>query len=232
MMNYYTKTIKTALLTAGLCALLGGTLSAASNDKPIDLTADTVEYNGQSGLVTASGNVTMLQDGAKITGAQAEYNAKTQAGTVTGGVVADKDDMHMTADTVKTAGANHMVATGNVVAVKADKTLTGPMVDYYSDQNYVVVPSNAKVVMSDGTMTADKLEAYLTENHLIGTGNVHILSQTRNMEAFGNQADYYGQDQGKVILTGNAIAIQDNNTIKSNRLTLYLADNGQAKASE
>lgn len=230
MMNYLKKW-KVAALTAGICMVFGGTLYAADN-KPVELTADTVEYNSQSGMVTATGNVVMIQEGARITGVRGEYNSKTQAGTVSGNVVADKEDMHMTADTVKSLDANHMLATGNVVAVKADKTLTGPIVDYYSDKNYVIVPSNAKVVMADGTMTSDKLEGYLTDNHLIGTGNVHILSPARNMEAFGNQADYYGQEQGKVILTGNAVAIQDNNTIKSNRLTLYLADDGQAKAKE
>ncbi len=219
-----------ALLTAGLCVLITGTLSAAQT-KPVDLTADTVEYNSKSGLITARGNVVMLQDGARITGAEAQYNSGTQEGMVTGNVVADKEDMHMTAATVKTAGKDHMIASGGVAATKADKTLTGPVIEYFADRQYMLVPSAAKVVMKDGVFTSDKMEAYLNEDHLIGTGNVHIVSAPRNLEAFGDQADYYGKEDGKVILTGNAVATQDNNTLKSNRLTLYLAD-GQAEVKE
>jgi len=226
----HTKRLRMALLTAGLCALVTGTLSAAQT-KPVDLTADTVEYNSKSGLITAKGNVVMLQDGARISGAEAQYNSGTQEGMVTGNVVADKEDMHMTAATVKTAGKDHMIASGGVVAIKADKTLSGPVIEYFADRQYMLVPSAAKVVMKDGVFTSDKMEAYLNEDHLIGTGNVHIVSAPRNLEAFGDQADYYGKEDGKVILTGNAVATQDNNTLKSNRLTLYLAD-GQAEVKE
>ncbi len=117
------------------------------------------------------------------------------------------------------------------MATKADKTLSGPVIEYFADRQYMLVPSAAKVVMKDGVFTSDKMEAYLNEDHLIGTGNVHIVSAPRNLEAFGDQADYYGKEDGKVILTGNAVATQDNNTLKSNRLTLYLAD-GQAEVKE
>lgn len=228
-MMKYTRKIKTALLAVGICAALTGTLYAAAN--PVDLTADTVEYNSQSGVITATGNVVMVQSGARLTGARAEYNSKTQEGSVTGNVVADKEDMHMTAAAVKTVGPNHMIATGDVVAVKADKTLSGPLVDYYSDTNYILIPSDAKVVMADGIFTSDKMEAYLNEDHLIGTGSAHIISEPRNLEAFGDRADYYGKEDGKVILSGNAVATQDNNTLKSNRLTIYLAG-GQANVKE
>ena len=232
MMNdNYMKKMKTALLTAGLCVLLSGTLYAADN-KPVELTADTVEYNSQSGVINATGNVVMVQEGTRMTGAHGVYNSKTQEGTVSGNVVADKDGMHMTAETVVTDGKNHMQATGNVVAVKEDKTLTGPLIDYYTDRNYAIVPSDAKLAMQDGSIiTANRMEAYMTEDHLIGTGNVHIVSPPRNLEAFGDQLDYYGKEDGKAILTGNAVATQDNNTLKSNRLTIYLAD-GQAKVKE
>jgi lipopolysaccharide export system protein LptA len=216
------KKMQMALLTTAVCFILTGTLYAADS-KPVELNANTVEYDTQTGLITATGSVKMIQDGAVLTGASAQYNSKTQEGFVTGGVVADKADMHMTAATIKTSGANHMIATGNVVVVKADKTLTGPQIDYYPDTDYAVIESNARVTMTDGTFTSDRMEAYLKENRLIGTGNVHIVSPPRNLDAVGDQATYYGQDDGKVILTGNAVATQNNNTLRSNKLTIYLA---------
>lgn len=211
------------LLTTAVCFILTGTLYAAADSKPVELNANTVEYDTQTGLITATGSVKMIQDGAVLTGASAQYNSKTQEGFVTGGVVADKEDMHMTAAMIKTSGPNHMIATGNVVAVKADKTLTGPQIDYYLDTSYAVIESNARVTMNDGTFTSDRMEAYLNENRLIGTGNVHIVSPPRNLDAVGEQATYYGKDDGKVILTGNAVATQNNNTLRSNKLTIYLA---------
>jgi len=56
------------------------------------------------------------------------------------------------------------------------------------------------------------------------------VSTARNMEAGGDQVDYDGKDAGKAVLSGNAWAYQDNNTIRGNRLTVYLADDGNLKA--
>ena len=44
------------------------------------------------------------------------------------------------------------------------------------------------------------------------------------MEAGGDKADYFGKENGKLILTGNAWAIQENNTVRGNRLTVYMED--------
>ena len=38
-----------------------------------------------------------------------------------------------------------------------------------------------------------------------------------------------GKEQGKAVITGNAWAVQENNTMRSNRMTIYLADDGSAK---
>ena len=55
------------------------------------------------------------------------------------------------------------------------------------------------------------------------------MSPSRAMEAGGDQMDYYGKEQGKAVITGNAWAVQENNTMRSNRMTIYLADDGSAK---
>ena len=81
---------------------------------------------------------------------------------------------------------------------------------------------------ADGTFTADHLEGWLAEEHYVGKGNAHVVSPARGLEAGGDQLDYYGQGDGKAVMTGNAWAVQNNNTMKSNRLTIYLAKDGQA----
>ena len=71
------------------------------------------------------------------------------------------------------------------------------------------------------------MEGWLDEEHYVGTGNAHAVSPPRQMEAGGDKADYFGKDNGKLILTGNAWVIQENNTVRGNRLTVYMAENKQ-----
>lgn len=224
--------MKCAVLIAVLCAVLAtGTLYAAGNEAT-ELNGDSVEYSMKTGVITATGNVVMKKDNLIATGAYATYNTKTEQGLVTGGVTADKENLHMTADRVRTEGKNHMVATGNVYGTKEDKTFTGPEADYSTDTDYVLINAGGTITSKDGVFTADHMEGWLKDDNFKGTGNAHILSPSKNMEAGGDQAEYFGQENGKAILTGNAWAIQDNNTLKSSRLTIYLADDGSAKATQ
>ena len=217
----------TALAAAICLSLSAGAAYAA--DEPAELNGDTVEYSMKTGEMVATGNVVMKQGDAVMTGAKAVYNTKTQHGQVTGGVVADKGDMHMTCATFTADGQNHLIATGDVHAVKADKTFTGPAAEYFTDQDYVLMGQGGMITSADGSFTADHMEGWLKDNHFKGIGNAHIVSPPKSFEGGGDQAEYFGQENGKAVLTGNAWAIQENNTMKSQRLTVYLADDGQAK---
>ena len=68
------------------------------------------------------------------------------------------------------------------------------------------------------------MEGWLDDQYYYGTGNAHLLSPQRQLEAGGDRVDYYAAENGKAILTGNAWVYQDNNTIRGNRLTVYLAE--------
>lgn len=208
-------------------ALPCGQLAAAN--EPAELNADTVEYDASTGLIVASGDVLMKQGTAKLTGAKATYNAKTQEGTVEGNVIAVRDDMRITCAKIISDGQGHMQATGNVQGRQGDKSFTGEHVDYYPNQNkYVKIPTGGVISDGDGTFTANYMEGWLDDEHYIGRGNAHLISPARKIEAGGDVADYQGKGNGKVVLTGNAWAIKENNRLKSNKLTLYLADMGEA----
>ena len=222
-----------ALAIAGFSTLLAaGTLFAA--DKPTSLDADTVEYDMQTGIVTAKGDVLMIQGDMKVTGQEAEYNSKTKEGSVEGNVIAVQSarNMRVTAQKVTSDAQQHMVATGNVYGTMEDKTFSGPIVEYFQPQDYVLIRQGGTITSKDGVFTADEMEGYLKEEHLIGRGNVHVVSQPNDMEAGGDLLNYYGLEQGKAVLTGNAWAVQYNNTLKSNQLTILLAKDGQAKVTE
>lgn len=223
------RTIRQLLLVLTVSVVLPmSSLSAAG--EPAELDADTVEYDMSSGLVTASGDVLMKQGPARVSGARATYNSKTQEGVVEGNVIAVREAMRITCAKVMTDGQGHMLATGGVHGTQGDKSFTGEKVDYYPNQNqYVLIASGGSITSADGTFTADRMEGWLDDEHYIGTGNAHVNSPARNMEAGGDRADYYSKDQGRVILNGNAWAVQDNNTMKSSHLTIYLAQDGSAK---
>lgn len=241
-------TVSTMLLSGTIYAATKNTVpatpqspaapTAANNPDtvPASLDADEVVYDMRTGVMTATGNVLMTRGTAKVTGKIAEYNTKTTAGKVTGDVIAVDRDMRLTADNCVSDG-NHMVAEGQIVrATKADKTYTGPRVDYFQQQEYVLMERGGQINSTAGDVfSADRMEGWTKTNYAKGTGNAHLVSPKDKLEAAGDVVDYYGKQEGssepgKAYLTGNAWAVQDNNTLRSNRLVIYLADEGKAVA--
>ncbi len=217
-----------ALLLAG--SQQAGVLHAADSPEPSSLDADMVEYDMKTGVVTAEGNVLMKRGISRIAGAKAAYNVNTQEGMVEGNVVAVREDMRVTCEKLTTDGPDHMLALGNVYGTQQDKTFRGETVEYFPKQNeYVKIPTGGIITSKDGTFTADFMEGWLGEEHYVGIGHAHLVSPPNDLEAAGDRVDYFGKEQGKAILTGHAWAIQDNNTVRGNRLTIYLAQDGKAK---
>lgn len=221
---------KYALLTVFTAITLSvGSLFAEATPQPaaktpVEITADAIEYDAPSGLMVATGGVRITQGQTVMTGAEAKYNVKSQEGQLSGGVHAVNQDATLTAAQVKVYNNTHLIAMGDAILIKGDKRLTGSQMEYFTDKQYVLIPTNGKIEMPDGTMTADKIEAFINENSVVGTGSVHIVSPARKLDATANMATYYGEPRGqsKVILTGNARAVQDGNVLTGERLTLRL----------
>ncbi|SHI87561.1 LptA/OstA family protein [Propionispora hippei] len=223
-MKHLTKQMISGLAVLMVLGLSGARIDAAQQ-QPVEMDADTIEYNSTSGLMQADGGVRFVQGEAVLTGQSAQYNTKTKEGYVTGGVKAVKDTATLTAPEVRSYGDNHLVASGGgVVLTKDDSRLDGDLVDYYTDKDYAVVPNGGVITMPDGTMKADYLEAFLKENRAVGKGNVHIVSEARKLDATSDQAVYYGGKDGKAVLTGNARAVQDGNVLTGSTLTITLDD--------
>ena len=220
-----------------------GNVNAKSekNKEPSELNADNVEYNMNSGIVLATGNVLLKHGTGRATGARAMYNTKTMEAYLTENVIAERDGVKITCNDLRSDGKGHMQANGNVHGTQIiqpnekypngdTRTFTGEHVDYYpDDKKHFVVPTGGLITMNDGTFTADHMEGWLDDEHYIGTGNAHAVSPPRQMEAGGDRADYFGQEGGKLVLTGNAWAIQENNTVRGNRLTVYMAEDKKLK---
>ena len=223
-------------LYRGVLTLLavGAVCTAAAapqqGNEPTNLMADSLTYDTRTGLITAETNVRMEQGTGYVEGARATYNTKTEEGTVEGGVRAMRDDMQLSCDRLSGIGQDHWQATGSVHMVKAGRTFTGPVVDYYPSQNeYVLAASGGTMTSADGTFSADHLEGWLKENRFIGTGNAHLVSPPRDLEGGGDRVEYFGMaERPYAVLDGNAWVYQGNNMARSNHMTVYLADDGSA----
>ncbi len=212
-------------------ALNVGIIFAAAENIPAELDADTVEYDMKTGVVTATGDVLMKRGTARVAGAKAVYNVNTQEGMVEGNVIAVRDDMRITCAKVVSDGQEHMTAFGNVYGTQLDREFVGEKIDYYPNQNqYILIETGGRISNKDGVFTADRMEGWLNEEHYVGTGHAHLVSPPRDLEAGGDRFDYFAKERGKLVMTGNAWAVQNNNTVKSNRITMYLAeDNSKAQ---
>ena len=233
-------------ICAGLFAAMLVSSAATAADKddlPSEVNADAIEYDMETGVVTAEGNVLLKHGTTKATGLHALFNVKTKAAQLIGNVIVVDEDMRITCEALKSNGQGHMLADGNVVAIQTlmpdakypngdRRTFTGEHIDFFpDDRKHVIIPTGGVAKSEvEGTFTADHMEGWIDDERYISTGNAHLISQTRNLEAGGDKVDYDGKQEGKAVVSGNAWAIQDNNTIRGNHLTVYLADNGNLKA--
>lgn len=221
------------------------TKKSAENNVPSEVNADSVDYDMSSGVVTAAGNVLLKYGGTdSATGAKAMYNVNTQEAYLIGDVVVTREDLKITCDSLTNDGYGHMQADGNVHGVQTIKpsekyprgdtrTFTGEHVDYYpDDRKHVFIPTGGLLTGNDGNFTADQMEGWIDDEYYTGTGNVHIVNPPRELEAGGDRVDYYANDNGRAVLTGNAWAVQNNNTMRGNRLTVYLADDKAGGAAQ
>lgn len=219
---------KKAIL-AGLITLLVVSLGAmnssyAANTAPVAVEGDTLEYDATSGIVKAKGNVNIKQADTMLFGAVAEYNMNTKEAYITGNVKAVQNETTMIASEIKSYDNNHLVATGDVLLTKGQDKLQGAQVDYYTDKEYALVTGGAQLDTQDAVMMADSIEAFTASDRATGHNNVHFVSQTRKVDATADTADYYGPKNGKskVVLTGNAHAVQEGNVLTGSLLTIYL----------
>lgn len=226
--------IKSVAALAAAFMLLGSSAlyvpAFAAQGSGFNVKADEIEYDMTSGNGTAKGNVVILHDGGKATAAAAEFNSKTMSGKLTGGVVADKDDAHITCATFVMHNEDFVSAVGEASVTKEDKTLTADQIDYHSDIEYAeTIGSWGQLTSTDGSVLT---AAQITYNGKTGlaeaTGNVDIVSPPRNLTAKADKAIYDTNNDGKVELIGNATATQDGNTVSGNRLIMNNAGNAAA----
>lgn len=208
------------LVLSFICTLAWGTAAFAAS--AID--GDVIEYDFRNGQAIATGNVTITNDDGKATAKEAEYNTKTENGKLTGSVIADKGDAHLTCHILNIAEAgDHLTAIGNAVLKKEDKTLRAQQVEYFGKKQYAeTIGSWAQLALDDGSvMDSANMNYNMASGLAHANGNVRLISPPRKLTARADNAVYNTkQDEGTIELIGHATATQDGNTVSGNTLTL------------
>ena len=205
---------------ACLAVCLSSSALAAFN-----LSGDELDFDMDSNLGVAKGNVVLEQDGARATGDYAQFNNKTRTGYLQGNVVADRDGYHITADTMTVHNSDHTSASGNAVLTKDGRKLAAPLISYYKSSQ-IMTASNGRCTLTDtdgSTVQADNIEFDNLKKVATATGGVKIKSDVKNLTASADKAIYRtdgNTEKNYLELIGNATATQDGNTVRGNRLKL------------
>lgn len=248
--------LNTVSILASLILLSTGSV-IANNTNNISLSADTIEYNSNTDIAKAEGNVNITQDGGVLTGNIATYNLKDKKIIIDGNIRANKGDMTLTANSLESYN-NELSAKGNVLFKKGDNTLAGSLIIYNEKNKDISMPKGGTAKGPDAEISGDNIFGNLNSNtyNILGnvylynkvndfkarsnkasyigngtnftfnaTGNVNISSPSRNINSTSDVADYKSTNNGELILRGNAVVHQNNNTIKGNKLTIYLGNN-------
>lgn len=105
--------------------------------------------------------------------------------------------------------------------------ITSDRVEGYLKENLIVFKGNVIARQKEMVIYCDSLEAILVEDgkgieRVIASGNVKLQQGTRL--ASGEKATFYNREQ-KIILTGNPIVSENENTVSGEEIIVYLEKN-------
>lgn len=219
-------------------ALLGNVLSiaaapAADERASVEVTADQMDYNWNSGEMIAAGNVVAIREGDRLQGDRLEYNVNTESGSVIGNVIATRSDgSKMVTARLDLSGGNLFTASGGAHYTSPTGSVQAPWIQYNTETGYIQSQGRTTMVRQDGTVKADRVEAWQQSNQLIAYGNVDFVSDLHQTVGRSDRLDYAkgNQQQGILILTGNAHVVQEGkNMLTGPKITIDL-DSGEAQA--
>ena len=138
------------------------------------------------------------------------------------------NNMAMSAQSVHSVNDNQFSAEGDVHLQRDDRQIFGDSVEYNSDTEYGKVSGNAKLIAQGTTLTGNQVEGWLKEIRAVAQGDVTFNNPEKNVSGSADRATYTqtpNQNDGIVLLTGSAHAVQNGNVLNAPELKLYLKDN-------
>ena len=221
----------TGLLLAGLLCTTLVSAQAATENQPVEISADTIDYNSKTQITTAVGNVNIKRVDGNAQAERAEYNLKQQVGQLTGNVNMQYNDVTIKCEVLDLLAEKHLLASGgDVYLTKAGDTLNAAQVEYFEQRKFAqTIGDWAKLTTADASvLTAEYIAYDMQAGQATAERQVKIDAPARKLLAAGDHAVYLDNKTGGepiITLTGNAWAIQDGNKITGNTLIFRTASN-------
>ena len=212
------------------CSIL---YAAPAKDAKYSVDAQEIEYDMESGDGTTSGKTTIKHDGGTAVGQKGStFNSKKHTGHLYGGVVADKDDHHLTSQELFVYTDKYISAVGNAVIIKGGRKLEAPRVDYHDDTKFAeTLGGTARISETDGSwLKAGKITYDMKTGLANATGGVSLESKPRKVTGKSDTAIYNANETGYIELIGNAVAVQDGNTVSGDKLRITNVSGANSKS--
>ena len=207
--------------------------AAPTKDAKYSVDAQEIEYDMESGDGTTTGKTTIKHDGGTAVGQKgATFNSKKRTGHLYGGVVADKGDEHLRSQELFIYTDKYVSAVGNAVIIKGTRKLEAPRVDYHDDTKFAeTLGGFARLSDTDGSwLKAGKITYDMKAGLANATGGVSLESKPRKLSGTGDTAIYNTNETGYIELIGNAMAVQDGNTVTGDKLRITNVSNNNSKS--
>ncbi len=207
--------------------------AAPAKNTKYSVDAPEIEYDMESGDGTTTGKTTIKHDGGTAVGQKGStFNSKNRTGHLYGGVTADKGDEHLRSQELFMYTDKYVSAVGNAVVIKGNRTLEAPRVDYHDDTEFAeTLGGTARLSDADGSwLTAGKITYDMKAGLANATGGVSLESKPRKLTGTGDTAIYNTNETGYIELIGNAMAVQDGNTVTGDKLRITNVSDNKSKS--
>ncbi|MEI6127569.1 MAG: lipopolysaccharide transport periplasmic protein LptA [Pseudomonadota bacterium] len=124
-------------------------------DQPVNINADTLEYDNKNNSAIFRGNVVARQADIVIFADLMEvaYGEKNS-------------------NKAEKGGLKQLTATGNVKAIQGERIATGQKIVFYNDEQKIVATGNPRVWQGDNVIVGNKITVYLREDRSVVEGNM------------------------------------------------------------
>ena len=207
--------------------------AAPAKDAKYSVDAQEIEYDMESGDGTTTGKTTIKHDGGTAVGQKGStFNSKKRTGHLYGGVTAEKQDQRLRSQELFIYSDKYYSAVGDAVVIKGGKKLEAPRVDFHDDTRFAeTLGGAARLTDTDGSwLRAGKITYDMKAGLANATGGVSLESKPRKLTGTGDTAVYNTNETGYIELIGNAVAVQDGNTITGDKLRIINVSGKNSKS--
>ncbi len=202
------------------------TAQTSSDNRALTINAEQQEYNSNTEVFTARGNVQVVYPARqmKATAAIAQYLNRERRINLSGNV----NILQAGTNSIRGENASYLIDQGRFVVTP--KNGSQVVSTYVVDNTNTNARNQASAANGPLTIRADLQEYNSNTEIATGRGNVQLLYPDRQVKATAAQTQYFAKER-RIILSGGVYILQEGkNSIRGETVT-YLIDEGRFVAA-